>query len=806
MTQTDTFFQQRDKRRWLTDRFARSVITLGGGSVLVTLLLLIFYLVVVITPIFSGASMTRHADFSLATNNASNQQPIALGIDDDGKTAYHFTQDGWLIFSALPSRTHQGALSSPLSTQPILQAQVVAEPLVFKAAETSSRWYGYSDHSGFIYAVHPKFSSVYTQSGEHAAPSLGTFAQNPIPLDEQGVPIVQFDFSIQPQQATFVGVNQQGQWQALRYQKKYNHLENRVFREPATKAQWQLLRLQIPQINQMVKDFIVTPDGNTLYLLHPHSLSVLKRDGMAFSLRETVALSSSKLGLSGIDNKGDSKAGKATNQSQAEGVTLNLLPGAYSVLVTESDGQVSQWFDVLKEGERHFTRIRDFVKSRELVKHDSLVKNGAPVKNDSLVKKQHAQTGFLLPDFYRKGFFRFDDSGRVDNYFTTADNKVLSKKIATQAPVAAASSANENFLLTAYGDRWSLFGVNNPHPDISFHSLWQKVWYEGYPEPEFIWQSTSAANDFEPKFSLVPIAFGTLKSALFAMLFAVPISICGAIYTAYFMTAKMRRYVKPTIELMEALPTVIIGFLAGLWLAPIVELNLLNTLLFIVLLPLVFLVSAFVWHLLNRKLEGEFQGWVALMLIPIVLGFGLLISMYGHQLEAWLFGGDVRFYLAKLGINFDQRNALIVGFAMGFAVIPTIFTIAEDAIFSVPKHLSDGASALGATPWQCLTTVVLVTASPGIFSAVMMGLGRAVGETMIVLMATGNTPIMDWNIFEGMRTLSANIAIEMPESEVGSSHFRLLFLSAFLLFVFTFIVNSIAEYIRQRLRDKYSAL
>jgi phosphate transport system permease protein len=127
-------------------------------------------------------------------------------------------------------------------------------------------------------------------------------------------------------------------------------------------------------------------------------------------------------------------------------------------------------------------------------------------------------------------------------------------------------------------------------------------------------------------------------------------------------------------------------------------------------------------------------------------------------------------------------------------------------VFGVPKSLSDGSLALGATPWQTLVHVVLPTASPGIFSALMIGLGRAVGETMIVLMATGNTPIMDWNLFEGMRTLAANIAVEMPESEVNSSHFRILFLAALVLFLFTFVVNTVAELIRQRLREKYSSL
>ena len=160
----------------------------------------------------------------------------------------------------------------------------------------------------------------------------------------------------------------------------------------------------------------------------------------------------------------------------------------------------------------------------------------------------------------------------------------------------------------------------------------------------------------------------------------------------------------------------------------------------------------------------------------------------------------------ELGITYDQRNSLVVGIAMGFAVIPIIFTICEDAVFGVPEHLTMGSLALGATTWQTAVRVVLLTASPGIFSAVMIGFGRAVGETMIVLMATGNTAIMDMNIFEGFRTLSANIAVEMPESEVDSTHYRILFLAALVLFLATFLFNTIAEVVRQRLRVKYSSL
>ena len=155
---------------------------------------------------------------------------------------------------------------------------------------------------------------------------------------------------------------------------------------------------------------------------------------------------------------------------------------------------------------------------------------------------------------------------------------------------------------------------------------------------------------------------------------------------------------------------------------------------------------------------------------------------------------------------YEQRNSLVVGFIMGFAVIPVIFTISEDALSNVPPALIAASEALGASRWQMVRTVVLPVASAGIFSALMIGLGRAVGETMIVLMATGNTPIMDWNIFNGMRTLSANIATELPEAGPDSTPYRVLFLGGLILFSMTFILNTLAEIVRQRLRKRFNVV
>lgn len=156
--------------------------------------------------------------------------------------------------------------------------------------------------------------------------------------------------------------------------------------------------------------------------------------------------------------------------------------------------------------------------------------------------------------------------------------------------------------------------------------------------------------------------------------------------------------------------------------------------------------------------------------------------------------------------TYVQRNTMVVAFAMGFAVIPLIYTLAEEALSAVPDHLRVASLSCGATPWQTALWVVLPTAASGIFSAVMIGMGRAVGETMIVVMAAGNTPIIDWNLFNGFRALSANIAVELPEAVRGGTLYRVLFLTALVLFSVTFVINTVAEIVRQRFRRRSQEL
>jgi phosphate transport system permease protein len=180
----------------------------------------------------------------------------------------------------------------------------------------------------------------------------------------------------------------------------------------------------------------------------------------------------------------------------------------------------------------------------------------------------------------------------------------------------------------------------------------------------------------------------------------------------------------------------------------------------------------------------------ALLAVALAAAFAAVASAVGMDPRGSLMG------------TYVQRNALVVGFVMGFAIIPIIYTIAEDALTAVPDHLRAASLGAGATPWQTAVRIVLPTAMSGLFSAVMIGLGRAVGETMIVLMAAGNTPVLDMNAFSGFRTLSANIAVELPEAVRDSTHYRTLFLAALLLFFMTFVINTVAEIVRMRFRKR----
>lgn len=402
--------------------------------------------------------------------------------------------------------------------------------------------------------------------------------------------------------------------------------------------------------------------------------------------------------------------------------------------------------------------------------------------------------------------------------FSTTQDIRYSKTLPFKIKLSSLGLKYDRIALLDDKNKLHLYKLTDPHPYGSLKSMFTKIWYEGSHEPKYEWQSTGGSDDFEAKLSMIPLIIGTLKGTLYAMLFAVPIALLAALYVSQFAPPEVRQVVKPTMEIMASLPSVVLGFLAALWLAPILETRVPSIMLICVFVPLTALLMGQFWNKLPPRariwMQGGNEWWVFLPIMLLAMWAGWALGPILEQRFFVVTDADTGLKIADFrrwwplvtGTDFQQRNSLVVGFVMGFAVIPIIFTITEDSLSNVPGALRSGSLALGASRWQTATRLVLPTASAGIFSAMMIGLGRAVGETMIVVMATGNTPIMEWNIFSGMRTLSANIAVELPEAAIGGTLYRALFLGAMVLFLMTFVVNTFAEILRQHLRQKYQTV
>lgn len=735
--------QRKRRMRALKDHLARWYVTVGGLAVLGAICLIFFYLAQVVAPMFQGAEL-RARDAQQPVWLAEAGEPLLLAVEEQNQVAMRLGADGLVRFFSLQEGTALSTVRLPIPAQARITSIGQDAP--------GSRLLVLGLDNGQALVLEHNYKVTYPNNQKTISPQVDyPFGETPLELDPQGRAIDQAAVSRNGKNL-LVAASTGAMLHALSISVTENMLTGETSVEQS--------RLDLPQLSEPIRELLLDPRHQWLYAFSGRASADV------FDLRRKQLNGRYKL-LAG--------SGEVTH--------VSALLGGISLLVGDSNGGIGQWFMVRSpDGQAELKNVRNF-------------------------KLGESPITQILPEQRRKGFLALDDGGSLGVFHSTAHRTLLKQPVAEGNAIATLSPRATRLLVESDG-QLQRFVIDNPHPEISWSALWSKVWYESYPEPDYVWQSTSANSDFEPKLSLAPLAFGTLKAAFYAMLLAAPLAICAAFYTAYFMAPSLRRKVKPVIELMEALPTVILGFFAGLFLAPYLENHLPGIFALLLLMPVGILLAAYLWSRLPEGLRLRVpEGWEAVLLIPVILlvGFGSL-EISGH-LENWWFGGDMRLWLSnEMGIPFDQRNALVIGLAMGFAVIPTIYSIAEDAVFSVPRSLTLGSLALGATPWQTLIRVVLLTASPGIFSALMIGMGRAVGETMIVLMATGNTPIMEANIFEGMRTLAANVAVEMPESEVGSTHYRVLFLAAMVLLIFTFVMNTLAELIRQRLRGKYASL
>ncbi|WP_127471268.1 ABC transporter permease subunit [Thiomicrorhabdus aquaedulcis] len=742
-------FDKRIKRRNLKDTIAAVGITVGGISVIFAVLLIMFFLVYVVGPLFISASVEKANQYTVP--GGASEKTLYYAMDEYQESAVRFSASGKMFGFTVATGETTLVEDLPLGGQTISSFNVVDEAKNILAFGLSG---------GGVLVAKYGYKVTYPNDQRTITPVMTyPYGETPLVLGDSEITHLALRDKTSDLQIAYV---QSGASESIEL-KRFSKIES-MLTDGITLEQDVAVSIQAKgQIDWLLLD------GNM------RNLYTVSKTGEAhyFNLRD-------------LRNPEYIEQIDLLPAGQQENVTtVRFLLGDYSLMVGTSQGQVMQWFPVRDANNDYSLKnIRNFKVSE------------SPIETIAIEKG-------------RKGFATTNAEGELDLFHSTSERHLYSELVSSSGAgfVAITPRANGALIETAEGQLVQ-YHIENEHPDVSMSNLWGKVWYEGYDEPTYTWQSSSANSDFEPKFSLTPLTFGTLKAALYSMLFAVPIAVLAAIFTAFFMDKQTRQWIKPSVELIEALPTVILGFLAGLWLAPYMEAHLPGFFSLFIVVPIGILLFGYGWSKLPENLRHKVPvGKRAVLMIPVVLFLGWVAMTMSVPIENAVFQGDMRQWLTvSAGIDFDQRNAMVIGFAMGFALIPTIFSVAEDAIYNVPGYLVNASLALGASGWQTLVGVVLPTASPGIFSAIMLGFGRGVGETMIVLMASGNTPLMETNLFEGLRTLSANLAVEMAETEVASSHYRVLFLSGLVLFIFTFVFNTLAEVVRQRMRRKYGSL
>lgn len=744
--------QKQIRRRKLYDRLARHVVFVGGAGIIFCIIAILFFIGIETIPLWKSPGKKLESVSEMKDRLGSGAVADRVRIFDVGVDEYReqfFTVDslGSVRFFTLEEepkllRTHT------------ISHKTTGYASFYNARTNTS--YAIADREGYVVPFEVSFRVEFREGTERTVVSRVTEGEA-LRITEEPIEIFAYQSSPETGAPVVVAYTASGRLLAYAEVEEEGFLgesETEIFKTDLTIELGGAVVTGVQVDSEAENLYVSTANGK----LYHWSLS----DPSSPELESTLA---------------------ATADPGVAVTEIGFLLGHRSLIVGDAAGNVSVWFETTGGGGES-----------KLAKIHVLPQLPAAVDRFSA-----SQRG--------RGFLASDTSGNIALYQATSATKQLDFPGRGKPYAGLSFSPKANGVVAVDSDMvLSSYYLDNPHPETNFHTLFGKVWYEGYDKPRYVWQSTGGTDEFEPKFSLTPLAYGTLKGAIYTMILSIPLAVLAAICVSQFLHPSIRNVVKPVIEVMAALPSVVLGFLAGLWLAPLLEKIFVATLIMPFIVISLTLLALFLWYRLPFSLSGRFRVGAELFTLVGVIGIAAALSLWlNGPLESLIFAGDFRdWFFRMFDLRYDQRNMLVVGFAMGFTVIPIIFTISEDALSSVPRTLSSGSLALGANRWQTAMRIVVPAASAGIFSAIMIGFGRAVGETMIVLMATGNTPVMDWSFFNGFRALSANIAVELPEAPHGGTLYRVLFLTAILLFVVTFLLNTLAEILSQRLRRKYA--
>src|SRR5690606_7171211 len=487
---------------------------------------------------------------------AGQGEALLLAVEEQNRVAMRLSRGGRVQFFGL----RDGAALSDVQLALPSGAEIVS----VAQDQPGSRRVALGLSNGQVLVFQHSYRVSYPDNVKTITPELEyPFGAAPIDLDPQGRALEHVAVS-RNGDSLMLGASSGAELQLLQISREENLMTGEVSLEEQ--------RIALPHIAEPIRALVIDPRQQWLFVINGRATADV------FDLRSRSLNGRYKL-LHG----------------DAEVSAVQPLLGGISLMVGDSKGGIGQWFMVRDaDGKAALTPIRGFRLGT------------APITQ-------------ILPEERRKGFLALDAEGQLGIFHSTAQRTLLIERVAEGAAIGALSPRANRVLLESNG-RLQRYVIDNPHPEISWRALWGKVWYESYDEPRHVWQSTSANSDFEPKMSLAPLTFGTLKAAFYAMLLAAPLAVCAAIYTAYFMAPAMRRKVKPVIELMEALPTVILGFFAGLFLAPYVEGHLPGIFSLLLLTPIGVLLAAYAWSRLPERIRLLIpEGWEAALLIPVIL-------------------------------------------------------------------------------------------------------------------------------------------------------------------------------------------
>ena len=873
MNHSENPFKQRRTRKTrpsviLLDTLSRGVITVGGIGVILAVSLVFVFLASVVVPLFQQGSLTFQSSVSLSAPNLLGIETQTrfmevdashgLGIQGLWKERYirsFFLPTGrpldeYLLFDRIPTVFHFDRETNTFiagfedgSTQ---TGKITFHSEYMDLSNLQEKATNLPVGEPFL--LNGKVAER-TQDGQIRVQELGIEIENPI-MGSFSEPVVRLDRLDRPSGPIVAGFYKN----RILFLRTVTRKTNLLTGVEQAEVEEKDIKVPLAQ-DKGIPDYLYLLGAGDMAFLFWKDGSFLRLD-LNSPLEEAQVVEKGNLfSLISDPQKGNEPASITSSA---------ILMGRGTIVIGDTHGRVSSW---------HLGRVDE----KLILINSHLFRGSSPVSS-------------IVPSTRKRLLAAGYSDGSVRVFYLTSERLVAHTQAFSGTPIDQIMLAPKDDGIGVWGSDGilSFYKLKAGYPEVSLRALFAPILYEGNADKEHVWQSSSGTDSFEPKFGLVPLIFGTLKATFYSLLFGVPIALLAAIYTSEFLHPDHRARIKPLIEMMASLPSVVLGFLAALVAAPFVEARV-STILFVLFsIPFTLLVSGFLTQFLSKRMfilvsryrfvlllfvsiplgilmalwggpfiekflfYGDLKSWLAgqtgrgtpgwiLLFLPLsVLGIGFLMpkilsiptiqtftrkrSPALMDLLKLLFGGlfsltlsfGVAYLLDRVGLDsrapfpilgrlmgtYVQRNSLVVGFLMGFAIIPIIYTIADDALKSVPNSLRAAALSLGATPWQTTVRVVIPTAMSGLFSSVMIGFGRAVGETMIVLMAAGNTPILEWNPFNGFRTLSANIAVELPEAVVGSTHYRILFLAALTLFIITFVVNTAAEIQRLRFRAR----